>query len=64
MRRRRRKSGTGSRDADSEVERYKKAASDALRLLDWCIGHLTHNQQAKLARRLARNRDSIRARLD
>ena len=54
-----RKSGDRSR----EVERYKKAATDALTLLDWCIEYLRHNREGKLAGKLARNRAHIRARL-
>jgi hypothetical protein len=57
---RRRNRGGRSQTAD----RYKKAATDALALLDWCIGYFTHHQQGKLASQLERNRDHIRARLD
>jgi hypothetical protein len=46
-----------------EAERYKKAAADALTLLDWCIEYLADNRQGQLASRLARNRAHIRERL-
>jgi hypothetical protein len=46
------------------ADRYKKAATDALTLVDWCIGYFTHHQQGKLARQLERNRDHIRGRLN
>jgi len=54
-----RETGRPSREAD----RQKKAASDALRLLDWCIEYFADNRQAGIASQLARNRDHIRARL-
>lgn len=46
-----------------EADRHKKAASDALALLDWCIEYLADNRQRGIASQLARNRDHIRARL-
>ena len=46
-----------------EVDRYKKAATDALRLLDWCIEYLADNREGKIASQLARNRAHIRDRL-
>jgi hypothetical protein len=52
----------GNRATDSE--RYKKAATDALTLLEWCIEYLRDNRQGKLANQLARNGAHIRARLD
>ena len=54
-------SGTGRRSRDAD--RQKKAASDALRLLDWCIEYFADNRQGGIADHLARNRDHIRARL-
>jgi hypothetical protein len=58
-----RKRGGGGDDSP-EVARYKKAADDALKLLEWCIGYLTHNGQPDLAKRFTRNRDHIRSRLE
>lgn len=46
-----------------EAERYKKAATDALTLLDWCIEYFADNRQGKIAQQLARNRSHIRERL-
>jgi hypothetical protein len=46
-----------------EADRYRKAATDALRLLDWCIEYFADNRQGKVAQRLARNRSHIRKRL-
>jgi hypothetical protein len=57
MRRRNRGARSG------EVERYEKAAKDALTLLDWCIEYLAGNRERKLADQLRRNRDHIRRRL-
>ena len=52
-----------SANRSADVERYKKAATDALTLLDWCIEYFRDNRQGKLANQLARNRGHIRARL-
>lgn len=46
-----------------EADRYRKAASDALALLDWCIEYFADNGQRGIAGRLARNRNHIRQRL-
>ena len=53
-------SGSRSREAD----RYKKAAKDALTLLDWCIEYLANNGEERIAKQLARNRNHIRGRLE
>lgn len=50
-------------DRSREAERYRKAADDALTLVDWCIEYLADNRQAPIARRLARSRNHIAARL-
>lgn len=47
----------------SEADRYKKAATDALTLLDWCIEYLADSHQGTIAGRLARNRKRIGERL-
>lgn len=46
-----------------ESDRYKKAANDALSLLDWCIQYFADNRQGRIAQQLARNRNHIRGRL-
>ena len=46
-----------------EAERYRKAATDALTQVDWCIEYLKDNQQGRIAGRLERNRKHISARL-
>jgi hypothetical protein len=51
------------RGRSGEVARYKKAATDALSLLDWCIQYLADNRQEGLAKQLARNRNHIHRRL-
>jgi len=45
---------------DSEVDRYRQAAQDALEQLDWCIGYLHGIRKTGLAAALARNRRYIR----
>lgn len=50
-------------DESREADRYRKAATDALSLLDWCIEYFADNRQQGIASRLARNRNHIRARL-
>lgn len=47
-----------------EAARYKKAATDALTLLDWCIEYFADGRHGRIAGQLARNRNHIRARLD
>jgi hypothetical protein len=46
-----------------EADRYRKAATDALSLVDWCIEYFGDNGQRLIASQLARNRNHIRARL-
>ena len=48
---------------DDEVERYRRAAEDALQQLDWCIGYLHGIRKTRLSRALARNRSQIRTQL-
>jgi hypothetical protein len=48
---------------DEELERYRRAADDALQQLDWCIGYLHGIRKVQLSRALAKNRSFIRARL-
>jgi hypothetical protein len=47
----------------SEVDRYRQAATDALEMLDWCIGYLVGCHKDAIASRLARNRRDIKERL-
>ena len=48
---------------DSEVERYRQAAEDALQQLDWCIGYLHGIRKLDVSRALAKNRSYIRSQL-
>jgi hypothetical protein len=47
----------------AEAERYRQAATDALEMLDWCIGFLVASHKDKIASQLARNRAHIRKNL-
>jgi len=51
-----------TKDAD-ELERYRRAAEDALQQLDWCIGYLHGIRKNAEARLLAQNRQTIRSHL-
>jgi len=48
---------------DDELQRYRRAAEDALQQLDWCIGYLHGIRKTKISRSLARNRSQIRTKL-
>ena len=50
-------------DASGEVDRYRKAAEDALQQLDWAIGYLHGINKTDIASALAKNRSFIRQRL-
>jgi hypothetical protein len=50
-------------DKDDEVERYRRAAEDALQQLDWCIGYLHGIRKTEISRALSRNRSHIRSQL-
>jgi hypothetical protein len=50
-------------DRDEELERYRRAAEDALQQLDWCIGYLHGIRKLDISRALARNRSAIRTQL-
>jgi hypothetical protein len=43
-----------------EVERYKQAATDALEMVDWCIGYFVGTHKGGIAAQLAKNRAHIR----
>jgi hypothetical protein len=46
-----------------ELERYRRAAEDALQQLDWVIGYLHAIRQNREARMLSSNRQTIRRNL-
>jgi hypothetical protein len=46
-----------------EAERYRQAATNALKLLDWCIWYFRHENHGEIATRLEQNRAYIRERL-
>jgi hypothetical protein len=45
-----------------EVERYRRAAEDALQQLDWCIDYFTRTKNGRVAQALSANRADIRRR--
>jgi hypothetical protein len=47
----------------AEADRYKEAATQALEMLDWCIGYLVGVRKESIAARLAKNRSYIRQNL-
>ena len=47
----------------AEADRYRQAATDALEMLDWCIGYLVASHKDKIATRLAENRRYIKEHL-
>ena len=50
-------------DRLDEMERYRRAAEDALQQLDWCIGYLHGIRKTDISRALAKNRSHIRTQL-
>jgi hypothetical protein len=48
---------------EEEVERYRRAAEDALQQLDWCIGYLHGIRKLDISKALAKNRSQIRSQL-
>ena len=44
----------------SEADRYRQAATDALEMLDWCIGFLVGSRKERIAAQLAEGRKRIR----
>jgi hypothetical protein len=50
-------------DASGEVDRYRRAAEDALQQLDWAIGYLHGINKTDIAGALAKNRSFIRQKL-
>lgn len=49
---------------NEEARRYKKAATDALTLLDWCIEYFASNGHRRIARRLVPGRNHVHERLN
>jgi hypothetical protein len=47
----------------SEADRYRRAAEDALQQLDWAIGYLHGIRKTEISKALAKNRSFIRTRL-
>ena len=50
-------------DGQDDVQRYRRAAEDALQQLDWCIGYLHGIRKLDVSRALAKNRSHIRRQL-
>ena len=46
-----------------EADRHRKAATDALTLLDWCIEYLANNGHSRVAKQLVPGRNGVHARL-
>lgn len=51
------------RGRSTETERYERAATDALTLLDWCIRFFADNGEGQIAAQLAQNRRHIGERM-
>lgn len=47
-------------ETDDELERWRRAAEDAMQQLDWAIGYLHGIRKTEISRALARNRARIR----
>jgi len=58
-----RDNGNRDNEKDKEVDRYRRAAEDALQQLDWCIGYLHGIRKVDISRALAKNRSHIRTQL-
>jgi hypothetical protein len=50
-------------NGNDKAERYKQAATDALEMLDWCIGFLVGIRKEAIASQIAQNRAYIRKQL-
>ena len=50
-------------DQADDLERYRRAAEDALQQLDWCIGYLHGIRKNSEAKMLSSNRQMIRTNL-
>jgi hypothetical protein len=51
------------REQQKELDRYRRAADDALQQLDWAIGYLHGIHKVEISRALAKNRAFIRRNL-
>jgi hypothetical protein len=54
---------TKEKSQDEQMERYRRAAEDALQQLDWAIGYLHGIRKVEISRALAKNRSYIRTKL-
>lgn len=52
--------GNGNGNGRVSEERYRQAATEALEMLDWCIGFLVGIRKESIASQLAKNRKHIR----
>jgi hypothetical protein len=55
--------GTNGNGRSGEADRYRQAATEALEMLDWCIGYLVGTRKEKIAGQLAKNRAHLRKQL-
>jgi hypothetical protein len=58
-----RSSDNGRGSSGGEADRYRQAATDALEMVDWCIGYMVGTHKNSIASALARNRKNIREQL-
>lgn len=58
----RRSTSSGS-GRGSDADRYREAATQALEMIDWCIGYLTGCRKEGIAAQLAKSRSHIRKRM-
>ena len=59
----RRSSARDAPDKQTEADRYRQAADDALQQLDWAIGYLHGIHKTEISKALAKNRSYIRQQL-
>jgi hypothetical protein len=55
--------GSNGNGRSGEADRYRQAATEALEMLDWCIGYLVGTRKEKIAAQLAKNRAHLRKQL-
>lgn len=55
--------GRSGGTTQDEIQRYRRAADDALQQLDWAIGYLHGIRKTGISRALAKNRAFIRRQL-
>lgn len=53
----------GNNGRDGDADRYRQAATDALEMVDWCIGYMVGTRKNSIAAQLAQNRKYIREQL-